>query len=283
VKRKKTTLADIPKHPMLWRGKDLVTQAGLKHANDTVIASGYAELDQHLAGGGWPQQGLVDLLLPQAGIGELRLILPMLQQLSESAYIVWINPPFIPYATALHACGVNTEHILVVRSQCHEETLWSMERCCLSSGCAAVLAWPQERQLNIKETRRIQLAARSGRTLAIFFRPSSAVERSSLAELRLALQPAKKVDQLTVDIVKRKGGWPVQGITLSLTRASQRPYEVMQTLHQQLAIWQKDQQQQQVRASLTANTQGSEDFTYPASTPEQNAATQEGVGQNILH
>ncbi|HCG68844.1 MAG TPA: hypothetical protein DE147_00220, partial [Gammaproteobacteria bacterium] len=80
-----------------------------------------------------------------------------------------------------------------------------------------------------------------------------------------------------------KGGWPVQGITLSLTRASQRPYEVMQTLHQQLAIWQKDQQQQQVRASLTANTQGSEDFTYPASTPEQNAATQEGVGQNILH
>ena len=163
------------------------------------------------------------MLLTQAGIGELRLILPVLQQLTQNAYVMWINPPFIPYATALEACGVNTRNILVVRTQSHEDTLWSMERCCLSSGCAGVLAWPDERKLNIKETRRVQLAARSGCTLALFFRPISATTRSSLAELRLALRPTHSVDQLSLDIVKRKGGWPVHDIKLCLTEATHTP------------------------------------------------------------
>ena len=169
-------------------------------------------------GGGWPQQGLVDLLLPQAGIGELRLMLPVLQQLTQNAYVAWINPPFIPYATALEACGVNTRNILVVRTQSHEDTLWGMERCCLSSGCAGVLAWPEERKLNIKETRRIQLAARSGHTLALFFRPISAIT-TSLAEPCLALR-LTQCRPASLDIIKRKGGWPVNNIELCLAEAS---------------------------------------------------------------
>ena len=227
---------------MLWRGKDLLSQVASSSANGAALSSGYQELDRHLHRGGWPQQGLMELLLPQAGIGELRLLLPALQQLTQNAYVAWINPPFIPYATALKACGVNTDNLLVVRTRTHEETLWSMERCCLSNGCAGVMAWPEERKLNIKETRRIQLAARSGKTLAMLFRPINAIERSSLAELRLALRPTTCVDHLSLDIVKRKGGWPVQGIELSLTQASQTPYDTMHHLHQQLAVWEKEQQ-----------------------------------------
>ena len=233
---------DIPKHPMLWRGKDLLPQLSSSSANCAALSSGYQELDHHLHRGGWPQQGLMELLLPQAGIGELRLLLPALQQLTQNTYVAWINPPFIPYATALKAGGVNTDNLLVVRTRTHEETLWSMERCCLSNGCAGVMAWPEERKLNIKETRRIQLAARSGKTLAMLFRPINAIERSSLAELRLALRPTTCVDHLSLDIVKRKGGWPVQGIELSLTQASQTPYDTMHHLHQQLAVWEKEQQ-----------------------------------------
>ena len=227
---------------MLWRGKDLLSQVASSSANGAALSSGYQELDRHLHRGGWPQQGLMELLLPQAGIGELRLLLPALQQLTQNAYVAWINPPFIPYATALKACGVNTDNLLVVRTRTHEETLWSMERCCLSNGCAGVMAWPEERKLNIKETRRIQLAARSGSTLAMLFRPISAIERSSLAELRLALRPAACADHLSLDIIKRKGGWPIQGIELSLTQASQTPYDMMHSLHQQLAVWEKAQQ-----------------------------------------
>ncbi len=245
-------------HPLLWRGKDLLNQSLSQHP-DRVLSSGHPELDRQLQGGGWPRQGLVDLLLPHAGIGELRLLLPLLELLTQTNYVVWINPPFIPYAAALHACGVNTRNLLVVRTRNHEETLWSMERCCLSGGCAAVLAWPEERKLNIKETRRLQLAARSGQTLAIFFRPISAVERSSLAELRLALRPTENIDQLTVDIIKRKGGWPVQDIRLSLTASTQTRYDVMESLHQQLALWQKHQWQRQ---ELSPRYPASDDTPY---------------------
>ena len=279
----KTPDIDALAHPMLWRGKDLLSSTGLNPSQHAVLTSGYAKLDRHLLGGGWPQQGLVDLLLPQAGIGELRLILPVLQQLTQNAYVVWINPPFIPYATALGACGVNTHNILVVRTQSHEDTMWSTERCCLSSGCAGVLAWPEERKLNIKETRRVQLAARSGRTLALFFRPISATARSSLAELRLALRPAHSVDRLSLDIIKRKGGWPVHDIELCLAEAPQTPYDVMQPLHQQLALWQKQSAHAAQREKTTVQKGAQEttvysDFAYDMTTSEPDMAA-----NNSLH
>ena len=283
----KTPDIDALTHPMLWRGKDLLSTTGLNPSQHTALTSGYAELDSRLLGGGWPQQGLVDLLLPQAGIGELRLILPVLQQLTQNAYVMWINPPFIPYATALEACGVNTRNILVVRTQSHEDTLWSMERCCLSSGCAGVLAWPDERKLNIKETRRVQLAARSGCTLALFFRPISATTRSSLAELRLALRPTHSVDQLSLDIVKRKGGWPVHDIKLCLTEATHTPYDIMQPLHQQLALWQKQGAQaiqpeaQQERK--TAQKQGQENTVYSDVAYDINPSEPDMAANNALH
>ncbi|HBW99489.1 MAG TPA: translesion DNA synthesis-associated protein ImuA [Gammaproteobacteria bacterium] len=266
---------DIPKHPMLWRGKDLLPQLSSSSANCAALSSGYQELDHHLHRGGWPQQGLMELLLPQAGIGELRLLLPALQQLTQNTYVAWINPPFIPYATALKAGGVNTDNLLVVRTRTHEETLWSMERCCLSNGCAGVMAWPEERKLNIKETRRIQLAARSGKTLAMLFRPINAIERSSLAELRLALRPTTCVDHLSLDIVKRKGGWPVQGIELSLTQASQTPYDMMHHLHQQLAVWEKEQQLP-MPAERT-------DEAAPKATLEKALEDPETNAQNVRH
>ena len=60
--------AELLKHPQLWRGKDLT-----KASATQTVASGYSALDDCLAGGGWPNAGLVDFILPHAGIGELRL------------------------------------------------------------------------------------------------------------------------------------------------------------------------------------------------------------------
>ena len=278
---------------MLWRGKDLLIQAASDAARNSALSSGYPELDQHLYGGGWPQQGLVELLLPQAGIGELRLILPTLQQLTQNAYVVWVNPPFVPYATALKACGVSTNNLLIVQTRTHEETLWSVERCCLSSGCAGVVAWPEERKLNIKETRRVQLAARSGNAMVMLFRPISAVERSSLAELRLALRPTTCVDQLSLDIIKRRGGWPVHHIELLLTQASQTPYDMMHTLHQQLAVWEKEQQTETTLIAdcagkpatpkQSATKKGLTNATSPENINLENIASKNNTASDLLH
>ena len=59
-------------HPALWRAH----QAGRQR--DAVVASGFADLDAVLPGGGWPQRALTELLLPHPGVGEIRLLAPAL-------------------------------------------------------------------------------------------------------------------------------------------------------------------------------------------------------------
>ena len=55
-------------HPTLWLGHQLA-----RHA-DVAVPSGFKVLDAQLPGGGWPRRALTELLLPQPGIGEIRLL-----------------------------------------------------------------------------------------------------------------------------------------------------------------------------------------------------------------
>ena len=57
--------------------------------------SGYPQLDELLPGGGWPRRGLIELLLQQNGIGEMRLLLPALQRFSGQR-IALLQPPHLP-------------------------------------------------------------------------------------------------------------------------------------------------------------------------------------------
>jgi protein ImuA len=224
-------------HPQLWRAGMPVA------ARDQAIASGYEMLDELLAGGGWPRDGLVELLADQVGIGELRLLAPALAALSrqEQRWLIWINPPHIPYAPALASFGLDIEKILLVHPKQHGDALWSLEQALKSGTCSAALGWFDERHLTAKELRRLQLAARQGGTLTALFRPRSAACQPSMAELRVALQPIAPNesaetatpgrDRLEVEIIKRRGGWPVapfclplQPPTVSLTKPELRAH-----------------------------------------------------------
>ncbi len=57
-------------HPSLWRGSQLA------RGGSRTIATGYPALSAELPGGGWPVGGLVELLVPHAGCGEMRLLAP---------------------------------------------------------------------------------------------------------------------------------------------------------------------------------------------------------------
>src|ERR1700751_1297436 len=59
-------------HPSLWRASQLA------HGRGRVVDTGYPALSRELPGGGWPLAALVDLLVQQPGIGELRLLRPAL-------------------------------------------------------------------------------------------------------------------------------------------------------------------------------------------------------------
>ena len=85
-------LARLLEHPALWRG--------CSAARSSTVPTGFAALDAALPGGGWPQVGLVEILISRLGVGELYLILPALASLTqrlEARWCAWIAPrePFV--------------------------------------------------------------------------------------------------------------------------------------------------------------------------------------------
>ena len=105
------TLAPETLHPGLWRAHQVA------RAVHPVWASGFAALDHQLPGGGWPAGALTELLLPHPGVGELRLLAPVLvalQRLQRST--MWFDPPATPCPWALGALGVDMQQQIVVRS-----------------------------------------------------------------------------------------------------------------------------------------------------------------------
>ena len=204
--------------PNLWRASELPGLHGGIKADG--IGSGFPALDEALFDQGWPRGGLAELLLDEPGVGELSLLGPALASLStsEERLIAWIAPPFVPFAPALGAAGIDVSKVLVVYPDSHADALWTFEQVLKTGACSALLGWLAERELKFAEIRRLQFAARQGRTWASLFRPATAADNASPAELRLRLWPRRSISRrgggLRLDIVKRRGGWPLSGIEL---------------------------------------------------------------------
>lgn len=188
--------AELESHPGIWRG------GALARSGRPGIATGYAALDAELPGGGWPCGALTELLPQHEGIGELRLLGPALARLAcAGKSIAWIAPPYLPYAPALAAAGIDLARVLIVKTGKDGDTLWAMEQALASAACGGVLAWP--RQIHYTQLRRLQLAAEGGRCLALLFRPPQAAREPTPAALRIAL--ATDAGGLALSILKRRG------------------------------------------------------------------------------
>lgn len=181
----------------------------------TGTPTGFAALDKYLPGGGWPKDGITELLYDQQGIGELRLLTPALARLShqQSRWLLWVAPPYVPYAPALAHAGIDISRVLVVTPKKHPDVLWVLEKALASKSCSAVLAWPGS--IRDKEVRRLQVASKEGHCLGILFRSGQAVRQASPAELRIRLHgrvasPLTEHSSLQLRIVKRRGGWPTE-------------------------------------------------------------------------
>lgn len=216
-------------HPDLWRADQL--PEGVE-----TLSSGFPELDAHLPGHGWPRSGLSEFMLETAGIGELQLLVPLLQTLSrQERWLAWVNPPFIPYAPALSAAGIDINKILLIHPRSHKDALWALERASKSGSSSVVFAWLDEKQLTVSDTRRLQLAAKQGETLICLFRPEQAVQMNSMAELRLKMTPVPasgQVAEIEVAICKRRGGWPVSGLRIKLNETCGAT-----EIREQLSLW----------------------------------------------
>jgi protein ImuA len=216
-----TSAVSVPEaiHPSLWRASQLARVRG------GTLDTGYAALSAELPGGGWPLGALVDLLVEQAGVGEIRLLRPALSGLGNRP-IVLMQPPHIPNGLGLEYIGLPLEQLMRIRAAKITDALWSAEQILRAGSCGALLFWAQH--VKTSSLRRLHLAAQSSETLFLMVRPLAAAQDASPAVLRLALRPAG--DGLTVDIVKRRGPTRAEPLSIPL-----QPTPVLFSRHARLS------------------------------------------------
>lgn len=189
-------LTALLSHPAIWRGNQL------SRVGTPSVPTGFATLDAELPGGGWPTAALTEILPQHDGIGELRILGHALAHLSaRGRRLAWIAPPYLPYAPALQAAGIDLARLIFIKTRSPRETLWAIEQTLRSNTCGAVLAWPGK--IAYPELRRLQLAAEGNPGLAMLFRAPSSANETSPAALRLSLQTC--AGDLAVHVLKRRG------------------------------------------------------------------------------
>jgi|SRR6185312_8907889 len=200
TERNDDSVQELLKHPGIWR------RSSSASTRVRAVSTGLSSLDALLPGGGWPLGALSEILFTHDGIGELSLTMPALAQLTQRKQrVVFVAPPYIPYAPALAACGLDLRYVVQIDAASGKGA-WSAEQCLRSGACGAVLGWFNE--VDYTQLRRLQLAAESGDALAFLFRPARAATKASPAALRLQLHA--DADGTELEILKCRGNLDAQ-------------------------------------------------------------------------
>ena len=206
-------LGKLLESPHIWRASDSQREQQCEQQTQRATATGFPTLDQELPEQGWPQHGLVELLCPRWGIGEIPLLSSAMAQLSQQGrWLVWVSPPWLPYAPGLLSAGMNLKQLLVIKTQNDKDCLWAMEECLQSGSCSAVLGWPQKPLP--QHLKRLHIAAQKGDSLCWLMRPENCSQQPSPAPLRIAMGTLQ--GHLSLRILKRRGSWASDWIKLPL-------------------------------------------------------------------
>ena len=153
----------------VWRAHELGGTGQAGHP------SGFASLDAQLPGSGWPSGMLTELISREPGTGELRLLVPLLRQLSQAQrLIILLAPPHIPYAPALQSHGIDINRLLIVQAPNAADRLWAVEKSLKSGSFGCLLAWLPQERTRPEHLRRLQLAAQAAQGPVFLFRPLAA-------------------------------------------------------------------------------------------------------------
>jgi|TARA_B110000908_G_scaffold96953_1_gene114549 protein ImuA len=190
-------LLQLEKDRLVWRARQVTGPDQRRQS------SFYSTLDAHLQGG-WPQTGLVELACGLAGIGELRLLFPLLAQ-SQARLQVWINPPAQLNGQALAQHGINLSKTLLIRCQNPQHALWSAQQSLNSGCCSHLVLWAKN--LTSPQAKRLQVAAKDNQALMFWLHPQPEPSTSALpVSARFSLAPL--ATGLRLKIHKYQGQWP---------------------------------------------------------------------------
>jgi len=183
--------------PGVWRGSELGSELG------DSVSTGWPELDAQLPGGGWPCRAISELLAPQPGIVEWRVLGGAMRQVVErKGQIVLVGPPKQPHLPGLVHAGASARHLVWIRAETPAERLWATEQMVKSNAAGAIVAWlPQARQ---EQIRRLHVCALGCDAPVFLCRPEAARHESSAAPLRV--HASYGLDwELRLEIFKRRG------------------------------------------------------------------------------
>ena len=207
----------IRTQPHLWRGR-----SRSDHHKSPAISSGFPELDAALPDGGWPASGLMEWIVPHWGVGELRLLLPLLLHVNrQSRWCAWLSAPYMPYAPTLAQQGFDLRYLLVINSlentpskNSDKNLFWSMEKLLANPACGIVLAWPQ--RPSIHHLRRLHLAATNGENLAIIFQQQALANTPTPLRIQLTAETNTTDKALNIEILKARGSLCRRSVRLVL-------------------------------------------------------------------
>ena len=190
----------LPAHvaQAVWRGTEVGAAAG------RALPTGFEVLDAALPGGGWPTQGLSEVLLTQAALCEWRLLAPALPGFlaGRDSRIYLVAPPKPPNAMGLAQLGLAPQQLVWIDVKSPADSLWAAEQLIKSDAAGALLVWlPRARP---EQIRRLQVQALHCDAPVFVFRPEAALRDASPAPLRVSVALGKSWG-IDLRIRKRRG------------------------------------------------------------------------------
>jgi cell division inhibitor SulA len=152
-----------------------------------TIPTGIPGLDELLPGGGWPEAGLVEIIIPDDHVDAMTLVLPVLVRLGEQdRWLGLVSPPCMPRSRILQDTRINPLRMQQVNPHAGRSDMWTMEYMLQDGNYSVVLGWPScDTEL---VARRLENAALAGNSLGILFRYESFTRKASATGLRLKLE-----------------------------------------------------------------------------------------------
>ena len=156
-------------------------------ATSPVVPKEVDGLDELLPCGGWPINGLLEIIIPDNYSDFMSLLMPALVRFSQQdRWIAMVTPPCQARARLFTDNSIDPLKVLQVNPHPGRSALWTAESMLQSGDCAVVMAWPNcNTELMDK---RLQNAAASGKSLAILIRYEGLSMPRSAVDVRLKLE-----------------------------------------------------------------------------------------------
>jgi len=180
-------------------------EAGRPPEDKRPVSTGSPALDRLLPAGGLRRGTLVEYLTPSAGSGAGTLALSAAREACREgrAFVVldWTtlarsasegNRSGHFYPPAALAWGLDLSKMLVLRPASDADALWALDQSLRCPGVGAV--WAACDRLDVRDFRRLQLAAESGGTLGLLMRPTRRRGQPTWADVQWEIRRRKDED-----------------------------------------------------------------------------------------